>query len=201
MKEYKHEWNKENIISQSLLEFHHHLEQMTKSHVGHACFSYTARDYPKSFSFDIWGPHPLNDWLLHRDTKWEEAFKSHFDPLQTLPFDWGEAVGMNRDKYNVEKAPVPRQEECQHKSCRQQASSSFYTPANKMRKVMSHSDSQRPQAAMGEGMGTSRGKLIDETKSHIRCAKSLGLWSVSVATGFWMTLKLKIQVNCFLFLI
>lgn len=183
---------------ENLFEFHHHLEQITKSHAGHACFSYTAWDYPKSFSFDIWGPHPPNDWLLHRDTKGEGAFKSHFDPLQTLSLDWVEAVWINR------------QIQCRESACT--------SPGGMPTQILStagflfllytckhNAKGHEPQwltaipGGYGRGNGTSRDKLIDETKSHIRCAKSLGLWSVSVATGFWMTLKLKIRVNFFLF--
>lgn len=113
----------ENLFLKIYLNFTIILKRSQKSHFACACFSEIAWDYPKLFSFDIWGPHPLNDWLLHIDIN-KEAFKKQFYLLQTL-FDWVETVWINKDKHNVNKVPLPHQEEYQHKSCQQQASSYF----------------------------------------------------------------------------
>lgn len=130
----------ENQFFLNLFEFHRHLEQMRRSH-WMCMFFLNCLRLSKIISLWIWSPHPLNNWLFHLDIK-IEAFKGHFYPLQTLLFDCIEIVWIYRDKYNVDKVPLPLQEECQHKSCQQQASSSFYIPTtNRMQKFMSHIES------------------------------------------------------------
>ena len=108
-------------------------------------------------SFSIWYMGPSNfQWLtaIHR-YKWSSLFKSLLTSYRHCCLTGVETVWINRSKHNMDRAPLPHQEECQRRSCQQQVSSFFCIPeTSKMQKVMSCSDSRLSQATVEEGIMT-----------------------------------------------
>ena len=134
------------------LPVHHQLPEFTQTHV-HQVSDAIQPSHPLSSPSPA--PNPSQHQGLFQWIKWSSLFKSLLTSYRRCCLTGVETVWINRGKHNVDKVPLPHQEECQRRSCQQRVSSFSCIPATStMQRVMGCSDSRLAQATVEEGIVT-----------------------------------------------